>query len=65
MYKNLKMLGGPQEERNSPKSIHITGGIWLALAMDFPAWRGLLKVRPEIPYEKFQHSQFKRAYLVN
>ena len=33
--------------------------------MSFLALRGLLKFKSEIPYEKFQQSQFKRPYMIN
>lgn len=52
---------GPQEERNLPKFIEITGKpgskylVWLLLAL-----RDLLEVETEIPYEKFQQNNLKK-----
>lgn len=43
-WKNYKILQGPQEERNPPKSIGTAWNPWLS----FPALKGLSKVQSEI-----------------
>ena len=51
--RNLKIFWGPQEERNSPKSINIKGRIWQQdVSIVFLALRGLLKIQSEIHYDK-------------
>lgn len=67
-FRHLGVFWGPQEERNLPKFISSTGEIW---------WRKFplhgfstsgeqiadLEIRSEIPYEDFQYSKLKKAYM--
>ena len=55
-YKNLRIFWGPQEEKNYPKSIGITGKCDGKLLAWFPGLGGILKFNLEIPYEKFPKS---------
>ena len=54
----LGYLGGSQEERNSPKSIVITGKSDGKSLFWLPGLKRHLKFNLEIPYEKFQQSRF-------
>jgi len=57
-------LWGPEEKRNSPKSIVLLGKSDGKSLAWLPSLKRLLKVQFVIPYEKFQQSRFKRAYVI-
>ena len=59
-------LGNGEFGRNSDyywtRALELT---WQVLGVALLALWGILKVQSEIPYGKFQHSQFERAYMIN
>ena len=59
-----KYFENPKKRGTDYKSVDIVGEIWWqVLDMLLHALRDLFKVQSEISYEKFQQSQFKRAYI--